>query len=414
MVLIRGIAKVGKKRSAYEVLKECCGGRPVVVPVRPSPAEKGPLRRLADLGLPVGPRSEGAPVLWLENAEWWSEAGDLDLLVLQQLRERHPGLLVVATLRYGAVVDADALASAGEHELSRGARGHEQVWIDIRAQPWVVEHEVATQPSPTELSAARASYPEYEERADLATSIGRFFAGSDQLLRKLAEGRGGQPLGVALVEAVVGCRRSGLDEPIAAEVVKAVAAQQTQVVDASDGLDEDSLAEAVDWALRPVESGARLLSRSGSDRDVGLSVSDDVYDHLAVEPGRPARELETVRQVAAVVNDLCGPDHPDTLTTRNNVAFWTGEAGDAREALRLSVVLLPNRERVLGPDHPDTLTTRHNVAVWTGQVGDAREALRLFGELLPDRKRVLGPDHPDTLAARGNVAGCDRAGGGCA
>ena len=27
--------------------------------------------------------------------------------------------------------------------------------------------------------------------------------------------------------------------------------------------------------------------------------------------------------------------------------------------------LLPVRERVLGPEHPDTLTTRHQLATWT-------------------------------------------------
>ena len=71
--------------------------------------------------------------------------------------------------------------------------------------------------------------------------------------------------------------------------------------------------------------------------------------------------------------------------------------GDAREALRLFAELLPDQERVLGRDHPDTLTTRNNIAAWTGRVGDAREALRLFPELLPDQERVLGRDHPDTL-----------------
>src|ERR1700746_2608598 len=31
--------------------------------------------------------------------------------------------------------------------------------------------------------------------------------------------------------------------------------------------------------------------------------------------------------------------------------------------------LLPISERVLGPEHPDTLTTRHNLAPWTGRAG---------------------------------------------
>ena len=40
-------------------------------------------------------------------------------------------------------------------------------------------------------------------------------------------------------------------------------------------------------------------------------------------------------------------------------------------------------ERVLGPEHPHTLTTRGNLASWTGQAGDPAAARDLFAELLP-------------------------------
>ena len=59
---------------------------------------------------------------------------------------------------------------------------------------------------------------------------------------------------------------------------------------------------------------------------------------------------------------------------------------------------------MLGPDHPNTLRTRNNIAVWTGESGDPQTALKLFEELLPDRVRVLGPDHPNTLTTRNNIA----------
>ena len=97
-------------------------------------------------------------------------------------------------------------------------------------------------------------------------------------------------------------------------------------------------------------------------------------------------------------------DDPITLEVRCQVAKWTGLAGDAREALRLSSALLPDQERVLGRDHPKTLGTRYNIAHWTGEAGDAQKALRLSTELLPDQKRVLGRDHPETLATRHNIA----------
>ena len=100
-----------------------------------------------------------------------------------------------------------------------------------------------------------------------------------------------------------------------------------------------------------------------------------------------------------------GPDHPDTLVTRGNLAGWTGEAGDAAGARDLFAALLPDLVRVLGPDHRGTLATRNNLAMWTGQAGGAAGARGLFAALLPDQIRVLGPDHPNTLATRGNLAG---------
>ena len=58
---------------------------------------------------------------------------------------------------------------------------------------------------------------------------------------------------------------------------------------------------------------------------------------------------------------------------------------------------------MLGPDHPEILATRHNIARLTFECGDAAQALRLLRELLPDMVRVLGPDHPHTLTAMGTM-----------
>ena len=108
----------------------------------------------------------------------------------------------------------------------------------------------------------------------------------------------------------------------------------------------------------------------------------------------PAENLKRWQSWKARIESKLGPDHPDTLTTRNNIAAWTGKSGDAREALRLFTELLPDQERVLGRDHPNTLTTRGNIAHWTGESGNAHEALRLFAELLPDHGAGAGPRPP--------------------
>ncbi|MFI2764332.1 tetratricopeptide repeat protein [Streptomyces echinatus] len=64
---------------------------------------------------------------------------------------------------------------------------------------------------------------------------------------------------------------------------------------------------------------------------------------------------------------VLGPDHPDTLTARANLALWRGEAGDPDGAAAAQEELLAARLRLLGPDHPDTLTAQENLAYWRGQ-----------------------------------------------
>ena len=108
---------------------------------------------------------------------------------------------------------------------------------------------------------------------------------------------------------------------------------------------------------------------------------------------------------ALTAQTTLGPDHPDTLKTRNNIAGFTGEAGEPAAARDLYHALLPDQERVLGPDHPDTFTIRNNIAIWTGNAGEPAAARDLLRALLPDQERVLGPDHPNTLRTRFNIAG---------
>lgn len=119
---------------------------------------------------------------------------------------------------------------------------------------------------------------------------------------------------------------------------------------------------------------------------------------------RPADNLAALRPwLDRCTHDL-GPDHPDTLALRGELASWTGRAGDVVAARDMSDDLVADQTRVLGPDHRDTLTTRSNVAWWTAAAGDAAGAWRLGADLLADQERVLGPVHADTLITRSNLA----------
>ena len=58
----------------------------------------------------------------------------------------------------------------------------------------------------------------------------------------------------------------------------------------------------------------------------------------------------------------------------------------------------------LGPDHPDTLTSMNNLAVSYAALGRYPDALKLHEETLALRQAKLGPDHPDTLTSMNNLA----------
>ena len=102
--------------------------------------------------------------------------------------------------------------------------------------------------------------------------------------------------------------------------------------------------------LRAVPDRAvRLLTTVGSNlRDVGqLDTSRPVLD-----------------RALAIAQAQLGPDHPDTLTARANLASMLGEAGQPAQAAAQYRDLLDDFLRVLGPDHPHTLTARANLAYW--------------------------------------------------
>ena len=127
--------------------------------------------------------------------------------------------------------------------------------------------------------------------------------------------------------------------------------------------------------------------------------------------GRLTEAITLYEQVLPDRIRVLGEDHPDTLTSRNNLAYAYESAGRLTEAITLYEQVLPDRTRVLGEDHPDTLTSRNNLAYAYRAAGRLTEAITLFEQVLPDRTRVLGEDHPDTLTSRHNLAYAYRAAG---
>ena len=145
-----------------------------------------------------------------------------------------------------------------------------------------------------------------------------------------------------------------------------------------------------------------------SDPDFGALLATTIRN--ATDLGMPQLAL-TLTDSVTRAGDTLGPDHPDTLTSRNNLASAYRDAGRLHEAIELFEQNLEDRTRILGPHHPHTLTSRNNLAGAYREAGRLHEAIALYEQTLDDRTRILGPHHPDTLISRNNLANAYQAAG---
>ena len=120
--------------------------------------------------------------------------------------------------------------------------------------------------------------------------------------------------------------------------------------------------------------------------------------------GQYAQAVTILERAVATQEKLLGPDHPETLQSRNNLAACYHVAGQWQRALPLLEQTLPRLEAVLGPDHTDTLSAMNNLADLYRSVGRTEQALKLFRTTLARRQGSLGPSHPLTLLSRLNLA----------
>ena len=127
----------------------------------------------------------------------------------------------------------------------------------------------------------------------------------------------------------------------------------------------------------------------------------------ATDLGMPQLAL-TITESVTQAYDTLGADHPETLTSRNNLANAYQDAGKLEEAITLYEQNLKDFEDLLGPDHPETLTSRNNLANAYQDAGRLNEAIALYEQALTDSTHILGPNHLYTLAAQSNLASAYR------
>ena len=249
---------------------------------------------------------------------------------------------------------------------------------------------------------AIGSAPKSDEAVDQA--LGRLVGGSI-----LTRSETGQAFSMHRLVSRVVRERDEAEERLLSTLRVAVALLQGLQVPEEDG-----------WLRR--EAGSQLVEQVSAvwAASTGRAADDDpqfreVTGQLISLRNWSVRQLTVAADLSRAIGlgvtvladceGLSGPEHPDTLSSRNNLAAAYESAGQLGEAIDLYERNLADRERLLGPDHPDTLTSRGNLAGAYESAGWPRKANDLYERNLADRERLLGPDHPDTLTSRGNLAG---------
>ncbi|MFI9329010.1 tetratricopeptide repeat protein [Kitasatospora sp. NPDC052868] len=120
--------------------------------------------------------------------------------------------------------------------------------------------------------------------------------------------------------------------------------------------------------------------------------------------GHDARTIPLRHTVLADCEQRLGDTHPDTLTSRHNLAASYDSAGHLDRAVAMYEATLAQSETILGHTHPHTLATRNNLAAAYQSAGRVELAVALAGQNLAQCEAVLGETHPDTITTRSDLA----------
>ncbi|KAF3389938.1 Nephrocystin-3 [Talaromyces pinophilus] len=116
-----------------------------------------------------------------------------------------------------------------------------------------------------------------------------------------------------------------------------------------------------------------------------------------------AAEKMAVRAMR-VREKVLGIDHPDTLTSINNLGSVLRSQGKYGEAEMMHRRALTSREKLLGIDHPDTVDSINDLGIVLEKQGEYNEAEIEHRRVLAFEEKLEGISHLNTLTAVSNLA----------
>ena len=171
-------------------------------------------------------------------------------------------------------------------------------------------------------------------------------------------------------------------------------------------------------AARVIRAGLARQGRLGPACRAAASAVEGSVAALAKHPDHAA-VMEMLGQVAALAEnagtaaDDAGEQLATMLTRLRSLALnHLVELGDTMpHAIAIGEPLIADLDRLLGPDDPDTIRARNDLARAYRETGRVADAVPLVEQVLAARERLFGADDPRTLASRNNLASAYRATG---
>jgi serine/threonine protein kinase/Tfp pilus assembly protein PilF len=155
---------------------------------------------------------------------------------------------------------------------------------------------------------------------------------------------------------------------------------------------EPLLREAVDLLLR---AGGDALEQVRTQTNLGMCLLRQKRYSEAESLLNHAVELARAHGVE---------DNADALNAAGALAAMLNEQSKFDEAVPLLEAHLERQQRILGPEHPQTLITKANLAFSHLYAGRLAVAEPLINATLEARQRLLGESHPHTLISLSQLA----------
>jgi DnaJ-domain-containing protein 1 len=229
-----------------------------------------------------------------------------------------------------------------------------------------------------------------QDRADLALH--------EAQEQSLAEATGDTDFSVTVHVLVTRTVRFRADHPERSAALRAAAVQALRAELAAQAGDIRNHAALANW----IDHARHLVA--GVDDDLATATLCTWIARYDYVRGAYAAARALQQQVLQALRRVLGEEHPDTLTSMNNLAATLRDQGELPGARALQEQVLQARRRMLGEEHPDTLVSMNNLAETLRAQGDLPGARALQEQVLQAQRRVLGEEHPDTLSSMNNLA----------